>query len=87
MVICLFLYFMVEYQLRQALVRTGRTVISQTKKQTQRPTLKGVFFLFRRVRDYSILLNRNRVSKVAHLTDDLRKILGLLGPPYEKYYF
>lgn len=87
MVICLFIYSMVEYQLRQALVRTGKTVISQTKKQTQRPTLKWVFFLFRRVREFAVIADGKRVLKIANLNDDLRKILALLGPPYEKYYF
>jgi transposase len=87
MVLCLFIYSMVEFQLRRALERTGKTVISQTKKQNQRPTLKWVFFLFWRVREYSVLVEGRRVPKIANLTDDLRKILGLLDPPYEKCYF
>lgn len=87
MVLCLFIYSMVEFRLRQALERTGETVISQTKKQTRRPTLKWVFFLFRRVREYSVVVEGKRIAKISNLTDDLMKILGLLGPPYEKYYF
>jgi transposase len=87
MVLCLFIYSMVEFLLRQALERTGETVISQTKKQTQRPTLKWVFFLFRRVREFSFVVEERKITKIANLTDDLEKILGLLGPPYEKYYF
>ena len=87
MVLCLFIYSMVEYRLRQALERTGKTVISQTKKQTQRPTLKWVFFLFRRVREYSVVAEGKRIAKISNLSGDLVKILGLLGPPYEKYYF
>ena len=35
MVLCLFIYSMVEFRLRRALERKGETVISQTKKQTQ----------------------------------------------------
>jgi len=87
MVLCLFIYSMVEFRLRHALDRTGETVISQTKKQTQRPTLKWVFFLFRRVREYSVVIDGKRITKISNLTGDLKKILGLLGPPYEKYYF
>ena len=87
MVLCLFIYSMVEFRLRQALERTGETVISQTKKQTQRPTLKWVFFLFRRVREYSVVVEEKRITKISNLSGDLMKILGLLGPPYEKYYF
>lgn len=87
MVLCLFIYSMVEFRLRQALERTGETVISQTKKQTQRPTLKWVFFLFRRVREFSVLVDDRCITKIANLSTDLRKILALLGPSYEKYYF
>ena len=87
MLLCLFIYSMVEFRLRQALERTGETVISQTKKQTQRPTLKWVFFLFRRVREYSVVVEEKRITKISNLSGDLMKILGLLGPPYEKYYF
>jgi transposase len=87
MVLCLFIYSMVEFRLRQALERTGETIISQTKKATQRPTLKWVFFLFRRVREFTVIVEEKRITKIANLTKDLRKILGLLGPAYEKYYF
>jgi Transposase len=87
MVLCLFIYSMVEFRLRKALECTGKTVVSQTKKQTQRPTLKWVFFLFRRVREYSVMVEERRITKIANLKGDLVKILGLLGPTYEKYYF
>ncbi|OPY48644.1 MAG: hypothetical protein A4E42_00003 [Methanoregulaceae archaeon PtaU1.Bin222] len=87
MVLCLFIYSMVEFRLRQALDRAGETVMSPTKKQTQRPTLKWIFFLFRRVREFSVVADGKRMSKVSNLTGDLTKILGLLGPSYEKYYF
>jgi len=87
MVLCLFIYSMVEFRLRRELERSGETVISQTKKQTQRPTLKWVFFLFRRVREYSVIVEGKRITKIARLSDDLKKILRLLGPSYEKYYF
>ena len=36
MVLCLFIYSMVEFRMRRTLERTGETVISQTKKQTQK---------------------------------------------------
>jgi len=87
MVLCLFIYSMVEFRLRQALERTGETVISPTKKKTQRPTLKWIFFLFRRVREYCVVVDGVRVTKISNLKADLVKILCLLGPPYEKYYF
>jgi len=87
MVLCLFIYSMVEFRLRQALDRTGETVMSPTKKQTQRPTLKWTFFMFRRVREFSVVAEGKRIATISNLTGDLKKILGLLGPTYEKYYF
>ena len=87
MVLCLFIYSMVEFRLRRELERSGETVLSQTKKPTRKPTLKWVFFQFRGVREFSVVVEGNRIIKIANLKDDLRKILGLLGKPYENYYF
>jgi transposase len=86
MVLCLFIYSMVEFRLRRELQKSGKTVMSQTDKPTQKPTLKWVFFLFRRVREFTVVVNGNKIAGISNLTDDLRKILALLGPPYEKYY-
>ena len=86
MVLCLFIYSMVEFRLRRELLKSGETVMSQTDKPTRKPTLKWVFFLFRRVREFTVVVNGNKIAGISNLTDDLRKILALLGPPYEKYY-
>ena len=86
MVLCLFIYSLTEFRLRRELERTGETVTSQTKKQTQRPTLKGVFFRFRRVREFVVVEEGRRVKRVANLNEELWKILRLLGREYEKYY-
>lgn len=86
-VLCLYIYSMGKFRLRRALERTGETVISQTKKQIKKPTLKTIFSLFRRVREYSVIVEGKRISKISNLAADLMKILGLLGLPYEKYHF
>ncbi len=78
-VLCLFIYSITEFRLRRELKRSGETVTSQTKKQTQRPTMKWTFFLFRRVREFVVVEDRRRVKRVKHLNEELRKILGLLG--------
>ena len=41
-------------------MRTGETVIGQTKKQTQQPMMKWVFFRFRRVREFVVVGHLNR---------------------------
>jgi len=86
MVLCLFIYALTEFQLRRELERAGETVTSQTKKQTQRPTMKWVFFRFRRVREFVVVVEGRRVKRVANLNEELQKILRLLGKEYEKYY-
>lgn len=86
MVLCLFIYSMVEFRLRRELQKSGETVMSQTDKLTQKPTLKWVFFLFRRVREFTVVVNGNKIAGISNLTDDLQKILALLGSPCEKYY-
>ncbi len=86
MVLCLFIYSMTEFRLRRELGQSGETVTSQTKKQTQRPTMKWTFFLFRRVREFSFVEGERRIKRITNLNDELKKILRLLGDEYEKYY-
>lgn len=86
MVLCLFIYSMTEFRLRRELERSGETVTSQTKRQTQRPTMKWIFFRFRRVREFSFVEGGRRINRIANLNEEFRKILGLLGAEYEKYY-
>ena len=50
------------------------------------PTLKWVFFKFRWIREFSVVSGTRRSTKIANITDELRKILQLLGQEYEKYY-
>jgi transposase len=85
-VLCLFIYALTEFRVRRELERTGETVTSQTKKQTQRPTMKWVFFRFRRVREFVVVEEERRVRRVANLNEELQKILRLLGSEFEKYY-
>ena len=87
MVLCLFVYAMTEFRLRRNLQETGETVTGQAKKQTQRPTLKWVFFRFRGVRELRFRAAEESVTvMVSNMTPELCKILRLLGKEYENYY-
>lgn len=86
MVLCLFIYSITEFRLRKELKPSGETVTSQTKKQTQRSTMKWTFFLFRRVREFVVVEDGKWVKRVTNLNEELRKILGLLGVEHQKYY-
>jgi transposase len=87
MVLCLLVYRLAEYRIRQRLTETQATVPDQLKKPTQRSTMRWLFQCFEGI---SLVLmeqeERFEVMQVTGLTEVHRLILGLLGPPYEKYY-
>ncbi len=87
MVLCLYVYAVTEYKLRKSLKEANETVPSQTGKPTQKPTMRWVFFMFRRVRELSLRIEGKIVTRVLNLDETIRKIVRLLGPEYEKYYF
>ncbi|OPY26293.1 MAG: Transposase DDE domain protein [Methanocella sp. PtaU1.Bin125] len=86
MVLCLMIYSLLEWKLRQKLKETGKTVRSQIRKQVQNPSMKWVFFLFYGVAE--ILIQRGDIlyKELLNMTDELQSLLGLLGTDYEKYY-
>jgi transposase len=86
MVLCLFVYSITEFQLRKKLEEAGETITGQTKKQTQKLTLKWTFFLFRRVRELRFQEGEEMKVVVTNMTPELWKILKLMGRGYEKYY-
>ena len=47
MVLCLFIYLVAQWTLRQRLEETGKFVRNQVKKPVQNPAMRWVFFLFR----------------------------------------
>jgi len=86
MVFCLFIYAMTEFRLRRSLQEKGETETSQTKKQTRKPALEWMFFRFRGVRELRFWEGDGVKVLVTNMTQELWKILRLLGEEYEKYY-
>ena len=86
MVLCLFLYSIAQWKLRSGLKETGKFVRNQVKKPTQSPTMRWVFFLFRRITELAIPLDGTVEKSVANMTDELWDILSLMGKECEKYY-
>jgi len=56
------------------------------KKKTQIPTMKWVFFLFRRITELVIEIDGRKVKKILNLDEETIKVLKLMGEKYEKYY-
>jgi len=44
---------------------------NQVKKKTQTPTMKWVFFLFRRITELEIEIERKRIKKVLNLGEEV----------------
>ena len=87
MVLCLFVYSVVEWYLRCRLKETGKTVKNQLKKPIQNPTLKWIFILFMKPAEVVLSVNSQIQRFIVNLDEDVTEILGVLGPSFEKYYF
>ena len=86
MVLCSLLYSLAEWKLRTRLEETKETIRNQVKKKTQIPTMKWVFFLFRRITELVIEIDGRKLKEVLNLDEETIKILRLMGEEYEKYY-
>lgn len=86
MVLCLLLYSIAEWKLRTRLEEAKEAIRNQVKKKTQIPTMKWVFFLFRRITELVIEIDGKRIKKVLNLDEENIKVLKLMGEKYEKYY-
>jgi len=86
MVLCLLVYSVAEWLFRKILKERNATVRNPRNKPTARPTMKRVFFLFRRVRQVSERIDSTVCCHLLNVNDEIRYILGLLGCDFEKYY-
>ena len=87
MVLCLFVYSVVEWYLRCRLKETGKTVKNQVNKPIQNPTLKWIFILFMKPAEVVVSINSHIQRFIVNLDTYVTEILGVLGPSFEKYYF
>ena len=87
MVLCLFVYAVAEWHLRTRLKETKTTVKNQLKKPIQNPTMKWIFTLFMRPAEVTVTLNSQIQRFIVNLDDEVIKILALMGPAFEKFYF
>jgi transposase len=76
MVLCQFVYAKTEFRFHRDLQETSETVTGQTKKQTQNPALKWVFF--RAVRELQFREEEAVMVMVTTVIPELRKIFRLL---------
>jgi transposase len=86
MTLCLMVYGVSEYELHQSLQKSGETIPSQTKKPTNKPSLRWVYFLFRVVNVLSVATSDHTQKLVVNLNGDLRKIIRHFGERAKAIY-
>jgi transposase len=87
MTLCLLVYKLAEYRIRQQLAATQQTVPDQVRKPTKRPTMRWLFQCFEGIDlHHTHLPDGSRITQILRLTDFHRLILHLLGAAYENCY-
>lgn len=86
MVLCLLVYRLAEFRLRERLAQTQQTIPDQVHKPTARPTMRWVFQCFEGIEVLHVQTAASSRILVLRLQPVHRLILHLLGPPYENIY-
>ena len=79
MTLCLMVYALSQYELRQALAAANDTIPSQTKKQIANPSMKWVYRLFFGVQVITLCLQGVTQEIVINLKDTQKKIVRYFG--------
>jgi transposase len=83
MALTLMVYTLAERKLRQALDAQQQTVQDQRKQPTAKPTFRWIMQKFQGIH----WVNREGQRQISNLNDERRRIIHLLGPPVERYYY
>ena len=86
MVLCLLVYSVAEWQFRQILKEQNAFVRNQKNRPTNRPTMKRVFTIFRRVRQIQELIDGKIMTTLLNFGVEPQNIVNLLGPTFNNYY-
>ena len=86
MVLCLLVYSVAEWQFRQILNEQNAFVRNQKNRPTNRPTMKRVFTIFRRVRQIQELIDGKIMTTLLNFGVEPQNIVNLLGPTFNNYY-
>lgn len=87
MVLCLLVYRLAERRLRQRLQQSEQTIPNQVNKPTAKPTMRWVFQCFEGIELLHIRIGSTFRTCVLGLQPLHHKILCLLGPAYQQFYF
>jgi transposase len=86
MVLCLLVYRLAEWRLRQALARTEQTVPDQLRRPTTRPTMRWIFACFEGLHLVTIRGPGGVQTHMHGLQPLHTQVISLLGPEVAKMY-
>jgi transposase len=86
LVVCLLVYRLAEWRLRQALAHTGQTVPTQLHQPTDHPTMRGMFECFEGLHLVTIRGPGSTEALVHGLLPLHALVVELLGPEVQKMY-
>jgi len=86
MTLCLMVYGVSEYELRQSLLEANQTVPSQTKKEIQNPSMKWIYFLFRSINELHISVGDHNKKIVINMSHLLKRIVSHFGKRAQAIY-
>jgi len=79
MTLCLMVYSVAQYRLRESLEAADDTIPNQLNKPTKKPTLKRVFKLFHGIQVLTIKVGDHLQELVINMNDVTRKIAKHFG--------
>ena len=86
MTLCLMVYGFSQYTLRESLAATKETIPNQKRKETSKPTMEWVYFLFLGVHELSIKIGEQVKKIVINVKPVLKKIIKHFGKRAEEIY-
>jgi transposase len=86
MVLCLMIYSIAEWKLREKLEKENESVPDQKGKPTKKPTLRWIFFKFQGITELFTQEEGEIEAEVLNMEELHWKVLGLLGEEYENMY-
>jgi transposase len=86
MCLCLLVYTLAQRILRHRLDELDTTLLDQRGKPTARPTMRWIFQVFEGVHVLFLKIGESWQERVLNLSPERKRILELLGPPFQKIY-
>ncbi len=84
--LCLLVYTLAQFKIRQALKKTGQSLPNQLKKPTQRPTMRWIFQLLKGIHVGYLKTTKGTQRFIVNLEELHIKILKLLGEKTMAFY-